>query len=152
MLVEVKNFHKRGAGAIQSFSRNYVTKLRNYHSTFRRSLYIATFWSRWRQWALVPLDKIPDRGTHYGLSMSEALKASEMRLLGDHMIATTPPLVFRLLTDPVEVSFGQQQVNARIRDIEIYCGGNRVEDEFEKNLVMYRFVIFPAGTAPEKPE
>ncbi|PYR88347.1 MAG: hypothetical protein DMF84_28545 [Acidobacteria bacterium] len=141
ILVEVKNCHKRRLTAPLTFSPQYIQKLRNYEATFRRPVYVATFWSRWSKWSLVPLAKVPVRGNHFGFTMQEAMLMNEMRSIGDHMIATTPPLILRLFVDPVTMAAGQNRVIVRTRAVEMYCGGRKVEDKFEKKVVMY-FMLY----------
>jgi hypothetical protein len=62
-----------------------------------------------------------------------------MALLGDAMVATTPPLAMRITTDPTKPRRVDESghVGFTIGSLELYCGGVRIEDRFEQSLAFY---------------
>jgi hypothetical protein len=51
IFVEVKNCHKTDPNYLFSLKQSYVSTLENYAKLFKRDIYIAIFWSKWRKWA-----------------------------------------------------------------------------------------------------
>lgn len=136
-LVEVKNCHKETTPYV--FKDSYIDRLKRYAALFKRELKVAFYWSRWNFWMLVSADKIPFDGRRYSISMEQAMKMNEMATIGDCMIGTTPPLVFKVHTDPSKprVVGSDGRVKFTIGSVELYCAGNRIEDRTEKNLAFY---------------
>lgn len=141
--VEVKNCHEQGPTAQYTAKDTYVRALTNYAGLFNRPLQLAIYWSRWNVWTLIPVDRLNVYGDRHSITMQQAVKISEMRMLGDLMIGTTPPLMLRLSPDPNELPSIDEtgQAEFRIGNADFYCGGIRIEDKFEQRLAFY-FTMF----------
>lgn len=138
IFVEVKNCHKTDPNSRFSLKRSYVNSIVNYSKLFRRDVYIAIFWSKWRKWTLLRFGSFSS-GERPSISFLEAFKYNEMELLGDMLIATTPPLTMRVITDPAKPRRidADGHVRFTIGALELYCGGVRIEDKFEQSLAFY---------------
>lgn len=91
--VEVKNFHPKNPEMPYRFNESYLSKLRQYAELFQRDLKIAIYWPQWKNmWTMVSVDRLRLQGTRRCITFPEAMRANEMSLLGDCMVATTPPL------------------------------------------------------------
>jgi hypothetical protein len=89
------------------------------------------------------LDKIISSKGGLSVSLLDAIKMNEMVIVGDLMIATTPPLIFRVVTDankPRSVD-EQGRVGFTIGGVELYCGNTRIEGKFEQSLAFY-FMLY----------
>jgi hypothetical protein len=96
----VKNVYPKNPEIPYRFNEAYLPKLRRYADRFQRDLKIAIYWPQWKNmWTIVSVDKIRLQGPHRCISFPEAMVVNEMRLLGDWIIATTPPLGLRFYTD-----------------------------------------------------
>ena len=139
IFVEVKNCHKTDPNYRFPLKRSYATAIETYSKLFGREVYIAIFWSRWRKWTLLRLGSFTTNEERLSISFLEAFKHNEMALLGDIMIATTPPLAMRVITDPTKPRRvdGSGRVGFTIGAIELYCGGAKIEDKFEQSLAFY---------------
>lgn len=145
--VEVKNCHKQSGQF--SINESDLIALQNYSKAFNRELWLAVYWSKWNMWVMIDPSKMTLGKTRRSISLGESLKINNMFLLGDEMIGTTPPLAFRVLSNPEEVRTidGNGQVEFTIGAIECYCGGNKIEEKLETNLAFY-LVLF--GGWPSK--
>jgi len=141
--VEVKNCHEMDVTAQYTRKDTYLRALTNYADLFNTPLQLAIYWSRWNVWTLIPVGGLNAHGDRHSVSMQQAVKISEMSMLGDCMIGTTPPLMFRLKTDPNEPRSIDDagKVIFTIGDVQFYCGDMRIEDEFERSLAFY-FMMF----------
>ena len=136
-LVEAKN-HYDPRKPLQLKS-SYLASLENYARLIGRPLRIAIYWSLLNLWTLVSPAHIPRQGDDLRIDLSTAMKRNEMADLGDMQVATTPPLVLRVLTDsakPRSVD-SHGEVRFTIGGIELYCGGMRIESREERNLAYY---------------
>lgn len=137
--VEAKNHHKKQIESEWWVKDRYLRSLLAYASAFDRELKIAIFWSRWNLWSLVSPEHLTRDGDWHSITLPEALKASEMGLLGEVMIGTRPPLTFRIITD----SSASRHVDAQghcaftIGDVDFFCARQRIEDPFERQLAWY---------------
>lgn len=139
ILVEVKNCHKTDPNYRFPLKQTYATAIESYAKLFGREVYIAIFWSRWRKWTLLRLGSFTTNEERLSISFLEAFKNNEMALLGDIMIATTPPLSMRVITDPTKPRCVDESGRVRftIGGVEFYCGGTKIDDKFEQNLAFY---------------
>ncbi len=153
--VEVKNFHQ--AKPLDPFQATpaYLESLLEYAALFHKGLKLAVYWSRWNIWTLVPVEALATNGARKEISFTEATKVNEMSsVLGDFLLATTPPLVLRLRADQSQ----PRQLDASgnvvftIGAVEFYCGGQRVDDKFEKNLAFYLMLHGGWDEKPPTPE
>lgn len=150
--VEVKNCHKKNANLKLAFKPEYIQALHNYGQVFSRHVKLAVYWSRWNIWTLVSLAKLPlDKGKR-STSMMEAVKSNEMATLGDIMIGTKVPLIFRVITDPSKCRTVREngEVKFTIGDVELYSAKTRIDDEHERNLAFYLMLYGKwAGSKPK---
>jgi hypothetical protein len=139
--IEVKNCNHLRRASIPSKT---LTKLKAYGELFARPVYVAVYWSQWRFWTLHNVDTLlriwNDNGSNLRLQMADALKASEMYLLGDEVLGTTPPLVLRLSVDgPDSIppdSGTDIEFAATVGGVELFCGGKLVTSEREKRIAL----------------
>lgn len=137
--VEVKNCHETGVHHRYRLTKDYLDKLREYANVFKRDLRIAIYWSRYKLWSLVSADAFEFDGVHYSLSMNQCMKRSEMRILGDGMVATVPPIIFRVMSDPNEPRHVDPDGKApfTIGAVQFICGGRWVQDPLEQKLAWF---------------
>lgn len=151
ILVEVKNWHHRDPVRPIEFKAKYLRALRRYGELFARPVYVAVYWSRWRQWSLIPLQQLVDvhAGSSVKLSMPDALADNCMYLLGDMSLATVFPLSTRLLVDSERISYSgtESQYRTTIREVEFFARDQKLEGESEKKIV-WNFMLF--GQWPEQ--
>ena len=140
--VEVKNCHKVGTKYRYRMTHEYLTKLRNYADMFDRKLKIAIYWSRHSLWTLVPLGALVSDGRHCSISMEQCMKRNEMKVLGDSMVGTVPPITLTVITDPSQPRrVGSDGRTAfTISNIRLTCGGREVRDPFECKLAWFLFL------------
>lgn len=137
--VEVKNYHQNDPSAPYSVNEDYCVALENYGKLFGSEVKLAVYWSRWNLWILISLKRIPQKGNQRVLEFPGILEMNQMNLLGDIMIGTTPPLTFRICADLSKPrTVGQDGVvQFTAGGFELYCGGNLIEDDDEKELAFY---------------
>ena len=141
-LVEVKNCHRVGTKYRYRMTREYLAKLRNYADLFGRELKIAIYWSRYNLWSLVSEDAFEVDDGHYSLSMEQCMKRNEMKIIGDSMVATVPPIILRVIPDPDKprkVGSGGR-TEFVIGDLQLRCDGRKIEDPFERKLAWFLFL------------
>lgn len=135
-MVEVKNHHK-----IEDFSieEDYYNKLEKYARICNTKLKVAIYFSHPKIWVLLPIEAFEKTENLFSISFIKAYAMSEMGLIGDYLIGTTPDLELRLLTDENEADKIDSNGNAHFvtRDIKLYCGDNEITDEKEKEIVSH---------------
>lgn len=143
IFIEVKNCHKTDINYRFPLKLSYATAIESYAKLFRREVYIAIFWSRWRKWTLLRLGSFTIKKERLSISFLEAFKHNEMALLGDIMVATIPPLAMRIITDPTKPRRVDESgsVGFTIGGIELYCGGAKIDEKFEQKLALY-FMLY----------
>lgn len=139
LLVEVKNFHHTNPAEKYSINKTYFNKLKKYADLNGLDLKFAVYFSSWNLWALLAIESFEENKKSYTIDLAKALACSEMALLGDCMVGTTPDLELHLLADPEEANEidDSGQVPFIIRDIKIYCAGNEVTNEEEKKIAFH---------------
>jgi hypothetical protein len=99
-------------------------------------LKLAIYWARWRFWALLdPSDLQPENGKR-AIAMPEAMRISQMAVLGDRRIGTTPPLKLRLNVDtskPRHVG-ADGQVQFTIANGGFWSGAKEITDPAEQKI------------------
>ncbi len=142
-LVEVKNCHKTDFSSKYSIKATYLEGLKSYASLLNFDVKIAIYWSRWNQWVLISLNALRREGAAYVTTFSDSCMQNEMATLGDVTIGTTPPLVFRLLTDPEKPRrIGENgEVTFTIGQVELSCAGQLITEKEEQNLAFY-FMLY----------
>lgn len=138
-LVEVKNCHETDMKHQYRLTQTYFEALCKYAALFKLDLKIAIYWSQFRLWSLVPAKAFEFDGSSYSLSMFQCMKRSEMNLLGDAMVGTVPPLIFRLLSHPDEPRTinSNREVAFIIGGVQLFCGDREIKDSFEKKLAWF---------------
>jgi hypothetical protein len=141
--VEVKNFFQRDPLSKYQIKGSYLSKLKAYTDIFGVELKLAVYWAQWNLWTLSSLSCLEEKNGNYYLEFKDALINNEMGLLGDRQIATVPPLIFRVFTDPAKLRTVQSNGNVQftIGGFEILAGGVKIEDRKEQNLVL-SFMFF----------
>jgi len=148
-LVEVKNFHQSDPLAAFTITPEYAASLREYADMVNCRLMLAVFWSRWKIWTLVDAGHIPSNGT---LDMGDALKRSQMGLLGDCMISTVPPLSIRFAADPAKPRTLDKngRVNFTIGGVDICANGTIISDPLERKLAWF-FMLYGQWSEVDQP-
>ena len=151
LFVEVKNCHTKGLNPTLEFKDAYLQKLQGYAALFGKPLKLAIYWSRWNLWTLVPTSALTATGIgRQGFPFNVALKRNEMVELGDVMLGTTPPLVFRLVADRTKPRhLGKAKtVVFTIGDVRFFVGGVEITERAERSLAFY---LMAWGGWPEDP-
>lgn len=145
-LVEVKNHHqKKDPRQPVYFQRSYVETLLQYAEMVGQPLRIAVYWDRWNIWTLTCPSRLKRDGKQLVMSMTDAIDANEMVILGDCLISTAPPISLRLNF----VRDGQRRINAneivvQIESAEIRARHRELTDA-EAQLAMY-FLLYGGWT------
>ncbi len=149
LLVEVKNFHHRDPFAPFEITPEYAASLREYAAIMGCRLMLAVYWSRWKIWTMVDVVHLPAGGS---LDMGEAMKRSQMGLLGDCMVSTVPPLSLRFVADPTKPRSLDKDGHGSftIGGVEIHANGQLVDDPLEKKLAWF-FMLYGQWTEIEHP-
>ena len=148
-LVEVKNFYQRTPFQKFYVKKRYLDELSHYASLFKVEIRLAVYWSKWNLWTLISFDNIQCEGDKCYLTLEEALKHNEMALLGDSIIATIPPLKFRVLTDPTHPRAVSEngEVIFQIGGVELYCKSNLLTVPREQSIALFLMLYgeWPSG-------
>lgn len=139
LLVEVKNFHNQDLSAYYPVKGDYLAKLKRYSELVSINMMFAIYFSSWNQWSLVPIEAFEKRDNTYVIDFATAMAKSEMSLIGDQMIGTSPDLELHLLGDEDEANKIDKNGQALFttRQIKIFCAGNEVHDSVEKEIAFY---------------
>lgn len=139
LLVEVKNFHSDDPLAKIRLARDYVARLAKYAELDGSQLKVAIYFSRWGQWTLLPLEWFEATDTHLETNLVTALARSEMAILGDQMVATTPDIQVVLESDADSSRRISDEGEARFKlgRIRLYCNNVELTDPLEKKLAFY---------------
>ncbi len=138
-LVEVKNCHKTSPASKFSIKSEYLEGLRAYARLFGIDLKFAIYWSRWNEWVLVSATDLRREGSIYVTTFSDSSMHNQMATLGDVTIGTTPPLVFRLLTDPGKPRGidADGEGTCTIASVEMACAGKLIVEKSERSIAFY---------------
>jgi hypothetical protein len=101
--------------------------------------YFAIFWSRWNTWTLNPTEILECKDNKCFLGFEEALRSNHMSLLGDFMLATLPPLRFRILTDSSKPRIVKDNGTAifSIGGIKILSDDQIIQDPLEQRIAFF---------------
>jgi hypothetical protein len=137
LLVEVKNCHSRRHEV--SMRTADLDRLKTYADLFSTELRVAIYWSRWRLWTLVCPENFKTMKNRSVLPLTEALRYNTMADLGDVMLATTPPITFRLHADPTQSReiMEDGRVAFTIGSVQLFAGTTEVTDKKERSLLLY---------------
>lgn len=139
LLVEVKNLHAVDPERAFQIRASDLRGLQEYANTFGCELFLAIYWSRWKQWTLVKPADLQVNGEMFAITMLQALMRNHMNILGDRLIGTEPSLSLRLISS-AEDDQSTQEPDQRlftIRAAELYCGGRRIEDALEQRIAWF---------------
>lgn len=119
-----------------SITADYMTHLLRYSQLVNTRLYFVIYWSAYGLWTMVAPEDFTLAGNKYKISLGAMWKRNRMSMLGDVLIATTPPLAIRFYTDKTKPHSIQQVgfVGFTIGDVEISCKHRKIKDENEKRI------------------
>lgn len=139
LLVEVKNVFRRDPTDPCELTETYVVALRRYGQIMGCEVKVAIFWAVWNFWTLVGLEAFVNQGTRFVLSFPDALKRTEMALLGDKAIGTQFPLRVRFETDPRKSRALDAHGRAEftIGGVRLFCADQEIMDPIEQNIAWY---------------
>lgn len=134
VLVEVKKHHGKSDFRLR---KKYLSSLEKYSNIVKCKLYIAVFWSNFKIWTLLctsDFEKKDEEWVH--ISVCESVRKNRMRLLGDYMIATIPPITIRIYPDTqVPLVLDQSRyATMKIGNIEILCNNHLIQKPEERQL------------------
>jgi hypothetical protein len=139
--VEVKNCHDeiKNTDMLYKLKAGYVDKLKSYADLFGHELKFAIYWSRLRQWTLVSLDKFDFDGKNYSLSLTHCFMRNEMSILGDMMVATVPPLTWKLTNDSnIDRTIDTNgEARFQVASSELFANGSLITDKLERKLAWF---------------
>lgn len=141
ILVEVKNFSSNDPHKKFVVKKEYYKKLENYSNIMGLPLYISVYFRLFNHWVLLPIEAFDDDEDQYTIDFIQAMSRSEMSKVGDCMLATTPDLEFRLLTDEDNAQTISNEKAGKVifipKTSKIYCKNKLLETEFENELASY---------------
>lgn len=139
LLVEVKNCHHKNPKERFVIKKAYVEKLQRYAEINGVDLRIAVYFSSWNIWTLLSLSSFKESDKNYSIDIIRAMACTEMSVLGDCTVCTTPDLEIHLLADANEAEEIDVSGQAKFvtRDVKFYCSGNEILDEKEKEIAFY---------------
>jgi hypothetical protein len=142
-LVEVKNFRPKDPFKPYRIKGTYLSSIRSYAVALGVPLKIAIYWSAWNMWSLVDVNHFNKTRSDFQISMPDAMKRSEMVLLGDCMVATVPPLALRFYADPQKPrSVGESgEVAFTIGRAVVCAGDEELTDPLESSLAWF-FMLY----------
>lgn len=148
ILVEVKNFSSSELYHEYSVNSSYYEDLREYADTCEVDLYFAIYYRLFNHWCLVPIKAFSQGNKKYKIDYLTAMARSEMGLIGDIILHTTPDLELKLLANPDEaelLSDQTQNVQFIPRVSEFYCNNQKLDTKYEQDLAYYfmRFSSWP---------
>lgn len=137
LLVEVKNCHQPLPGCFE-ITQDYADRLSRYCDLVEGAFRFAIYWSQLGVWTLNPLGSFAAEESRLRLELEDAMKTSDMSILGDRMIGVFPSIAIRCYSDPSrprgEVDSGSFE--ATIGRVAIMLGEEEVTDELEKRLAV----------------
>lgn len=137
LLVEVKNCYCDDPfKQVLRFKHDYIERMISYAAVAGGELRLAIYWARWGLWTLVAPTDLRTEGNYLTISMTDAMRVSEMARLGDVSIGLKAPLRFRMIADRSQARFVENgQANISISDVKLFCGENEIVHPDDKHLV-----------------
>jgi len=137
LLVEVKNHYgKDPFKQTAKFKSDYLKRMSEYSKLVGCQLRIAIYWARWGFWTLTDPEDLAANESNSTISMTDAMRVSEMARLGDVTIGTKAPLKFRMVADQSKPRFIENgQANITICQVQLFCDQSEIIDENDKRLV-----------------
>ncbi|MFD3422051.1 hypothetical protein [Streptomyces decoyicus] len=144
LLVEVKNISPTERSGLEARVRaKDMASAQAYAQATGGRLLYALFWSRMGHWTLVDPSAFNTVGKQQRLSATDAMLANEMYLLGDGLLATTPPLTFSLIMDrekerTVErLDDGEETRAMTVGGVELLAAGRVITAPVERRLAWF---------------
>ncbi|MNY93249.1 hypothetical protein D3C78_96580 [compost metagenome] len=141
ILVEVKSFNSKDPHKKFELQKKYFRKLKNYSDLMNITLYIAVYFRLFNHWVLLPIQAFNEESDKYTIDFIQAMARSEMSKIGDCMLATTPDIEIRILTDEENAhqlpTDKRNKVNFLPKKTEIYCNRKKLNTELESQLAIY---------------
>lgn len=149
-LVEVKNFasvtstKNINKHTEYTLTQKYWNQLKTYSELFSIPVKIVIFWRNWGLWTLNDLDEFKSVGVKRKIKLFEAFKHSQMYKLGDKLIGTKSPLVFRLIMEPklLNIDKPSRKVVSKIIDVQMCSEENVIRD---KEISRFAYLLFWFG-------
>jgi hypothetical protein len=141
---EIKNFFQSNPLSKYKIKTSYLNQLKAYTDLFGAELKLGIYWTKWNLWTLTSLSCLKEEDNKWhSLDFTDALLNNEMTLLGDITIGVTPPLIFRVSTNPSKPREVETngEVEFTIGNIETFVGGTRIDDSEDRALVL-SFMFF----------
>lgn len=138
VLVEVKNHHQRDPLQLFTIRVTYLDRLLVYAKLMGCPLKLAVYWSRWGLWTLFdPDDLKPVKEGVLGIDMATAMQVNEMAIVGDRMLATTPPLrmVFPADASKPRALSPDGEATLIIADVKLFCADKEITDKLERDIL-----------------
>jgi hypothetical protein len=153
LLVEVKNVAPAEM-TTHSMSGAELEGARRYADWTGARLMMAHYWAGLNLWTLIDSNALTVTGRAATLTVEAALPVSELGLLGDQWLATTPPLVLSLIADKsrpraVESGPNEQTAHFTIGAVELSCAGRRIDDPLEQEIAA-RLMFFGSWQAEQQ--
>jgi hypothetical protein len=141
ILVEVKNFNSNDPHKKFIIKKEYYNKLKKYSDIIGIPIYISVYFRLFNYWVLLPIEAFNDENDKYTIDFINAIARSEMSKIGDCMLATTPDIEIRILTDEENAHQLPNDKSKRIKFLpkktEIYCNQKKLNTELENQLAIY---------------
>ncbi len=143
--VEVKNCHGKFGTVV--LTETYVSKMLNYPNLTMDSLKVAIYWSSWRAWTLVPINKFDKKDNKYIIKMTDALVKNEMGILGDIYFMAVAPLRLEFIMDLSKSTEIDESGRGRftIQDVQIYSGRGLVRKDTMEFMVIFNLILGGLG-------
>jgi hypothetical protein len=73
--------------------------------------------------------------------MEQCMKRNEMKIIGDSMVGTVPPIVLKVVPDPSKPRGSESDgtIGFVIGDVQVSCDGHEIKDPFERKLALFLF-------------
>jgi hypothetical protein len=142
VLIEVKNVDPRTYKETLVNERDLKQK-QQYADLTATRLLLAHYWSAANHWSVVDPQVLERRNGNLVLSFETAMKANELGLMGDSMIATRPPLTLSLIADPSkpqsarQISKTEEELRFAIGGVELSCGGQVLATAREQRIAWF---------------
>jgi hypothetical protein len=139
LLVEVKNLHAPDPQRLFKIRATDLRGLQQYASTCGCELFLAIYWSSWKQWTLIQPSDLQVKGKMFTITLPQALARNHMALLGDRSIGTLPSLSLRLISSPEDDQTTPEpgQYLFTIRDTQLYCGEQLITEPIEQRIAWF---------------
>ncbi len=137
ILIEVKNFHSLDIEKQFVLENDYYLKLKRYSDINKIPLKFAIYFSTMNQWVLLPISAFTKVDNSYKINFVTAIVKSEMAILGDRTIGTTPNLEIHLLTNKSEATTikSSEIVDFTIRTTKFFCASQEVKNTNEQKIL-----------------